>query len=163
MTLEPDCRELRPIFERQTANVAVVTACHRGVPVGLLVTSLASLSARPPLVSFNVSSISAGWPALEQAEHIGLHLLAAGQEELADRFSTRRMGVDGFSAPTSWQVGPHGVPVLDGCSAWTVARPQQRIHAADQVIIVARLLRGDARADAAPLLQQAGAYHRLAS
>jgi flavin reductase (DIM6/NTAB) family NADH-FMN oxidoreductase RutF len=154
----------RRVLGQQVANVAVVTTCHHGTPVGVLVTSLASVSTQPPLVSFSVSSTSSGWPALEQAEHFGLHLLATGQEDLAERFAPGRPGNFGPSASTPWwQPGPYGTPILTGCAAWTVARPQQWVHTGAHVIIVARLLAGDARDDALPLLQQAGAYHRLAS
>jgi flavin reductase (DIM6/NTAB) family NADH-FMN oxidoreductase RutF len=151
--------ELRRIFRRHAAAVAVVTASHRGSPVGLLVTSLASVSASPPLVSFNVSRGSSSWPALAGAEHIGVHVLDAEQEDLAGRFA--RKGADRFSAPTSWRLGPHGTPVIDGAAAWAVAAVEQRVAAGDHFIVVARLLYVDARDEAAPLLHHNGEYRQV--
>jgi flavin reductase (DIM6/NTAB) family NADH-FMN oxidoreductase RutF len=153
------------LFGRHTTNVTLVTMRHQGAPVGVLVTSLASISSTPPLISFNLSTTSSAWTALEPAEHIGLHLLAAGQEAVADSFAPGvPAGRGGFSGPAvGWHPGPHAVPILDGCAAWSVARPQQRIHAGSHVIIVARLLQGEAREDAVPLLKQADAYHHLVS
>jgi flavin reductase (DIM6/NTAB) family NADH-FMN oxidoreductase RutF len=152
------------LLGRPTSNVAIVTICHQGEPVGMLVTSLASISTQPPLISFSVSATASGWTALEPAESIGVHLLAAGQEDVADRFSSGR---NGFAVPSNWpsnwRPGPDGVPILDGCAAWSVARPQQRIHAGSHVIIVARLLQGEARAGAVPLLTQADGNYRLVS
>jgi flavin reductase (DIM6/NTAB) family NADH-FMN oxidoreductase RutF len=151
----------RQIFGQHVSNVAVITTCQRGTPVGVLVSSLASISTEPPVISFSISATSWAWSALEQADHIGVHLLASGQEELATRFSPDQTA-GGFQAALPWRPGPHGVPLLDGCLAWTVAQPKQLIHTGNHVIIVSHLLAGQARDDAAPLLTRAGS-HRLAS
>jgi flavin reductase (DIM6/NTAB) family NADH-FMN oxidoreductase RutF len=151
---------LRRLFRRHAATVAVITTTHQGHPVGLLASSLVSVSADPPLVSFNVARTSSSWPALEQAEHLGIHLLDAGQEELARRFA--RKGADRFAAPTRWRSGPYRAPVIEGVAAWSVAEVEHRLPAGDHVIIVARLLHVDIRDDAAPLLHHDGGYHRVA-
>jgi flavin reductase (DIM6/NTAB) family NADH-FMN oxidoreductase RutF len=153
-----DDEGLRRAFRRHAGSVSVVTASHHGSPVGLLVTSLVSVSAGPPLTSFNVSLTSSSWPALERARHIGLHLLAEGQETLATLFAQK--GADRFSPPTVWQAGPYHVPLLEGCASWSVACIEQRVPAGDHMIVVARLLHTDTREEAAPLLYHAGAYHR---
>jgi flavin reductase (DIM6/NTAB) family NADH-FMN oxidoreductase RutF len=148
--------DLRRVFRRHAAAVAVVTATFDGAPVGLLVTSLASVSATPPLVSFNVSLGSSSRPALEVAEHLGVHVLAAHQDRLADLFATK--GADRFAAPTSWAPGPHGVPLLAGCAATAVAAVEQRIPAGDHVIVVARLLTAATSDDEPPLVHHDGGY-----
>jgi flavin reductase (DIM6/NTAB) family NADH-FMN oxidoreductase RutF len=151
--------ELRRVFRRHAAAVGVITASHQGAPVGLLVTSLASVSPSPPLISFNVARASSSWPALETVDPIGMHVLGAEQEALARRFA--RKGVDRFSAPTSWRVGPHDIPVLDGVAAWAVAAIEQRVDVGDHVIVVARLLHADARDDADPLVHHNGEYRQV--
>lgn len=151
-------QELGRLFRRHAAAVAVVTTSHRGKPTGLLVTSLASVSATPPLISFNVSRGSSSWPALSSARHLGVHVLSGEQEELATRFA--RKGEDRFAAPTRWQPGPFQAPVLDGVAAWSVAEVEQRVPAGDHVIVVARLLQVGTRDELVPLLHHDGAYHR---
>jgi flavin reductase (DIM6/NTAB) family NADH-FMN oxidoreductase RutF len=153
--------DLRRVFRRHAAAVGVITASHRGAPVGLLVTSLASVSASPPLISFNVSRTSSSWAALEVAQHIGVHVLDAGQEDLAGRFARR--GAERFSAPTSWRSGPHQTPLIDGVAAVAVAEIEQRVPAGDHVIVVARLLYVGTRDDATPLLHHDGEYRRWPS
>jgi flavin reductase (DIM6/NTAB) family NADH-FMN oxidoreductase RutF len=150
--------DLRRLFRRHAAAVAVITTTDQDRPVGLLVTSLASVSAEPPLVSFNVSRASSSWPALHACEHVGLHVLAHDQEDLAARFA--RKGADRFSGGTGWQRGPFRVPLLDDVAARSVAVIEQRIPAGDHVIVVARVLDVDTRDDLAPLLHHDGAYHR---
>jgi flavin reductase (DIM6/NTAB) family NADH-FMN oxidoreductase RutF len=148
---------LRQLFRRHAAAVAVITTSFRGEPVGLLVTSLASVSATPPLISFNVSRGSSSWPALRVATHLGVHLLAHDQEPLASTFA--RSGADRFAAPTSWQSGPYRTPVLDGVAARSIAQIEQRVPAGDHMIVVARLLSVDTEDELPPLLHHAGAYH----
>ena len=153
--------ELRRVFRRHAAAVVVVTTTYQGEPVGLLVTSLASVSASPPLISFNVARTSSSWPALEQAEHIGLHVLETGQDELATRFA--RKGADRFSAPTSWQPGPFQVPLIHGSAAWAVAEIEHRFPVGDHVIVVARLLHAEAQDGSAPLVHHDGQFHRVSA
>lgn len=85
----------RSLFRRQAATVAVITA--QGTrPVGLAATSLTSVSAEPPLLSFGVGTGSSSWPALSAARHDGVHLLGEHQRGLATTFATS--GIDRFSA-----------------------------------------------------------------
>jgi flavin reductase (DIM6/NTAB) family NADH-FMN oxidoreductase RutF len=149
--------DLRRLFRRHAAAVAVITTTHHDAPVGLLVTSLASVSTQPPLISFNVSRGSSSWPALSEAQYLGVHVLAAGQSELADRFA--RKGADRFAAPTSWRLGPHRVPLVSGCAAASVAVVEQRVAAGDHVIVVARLLRVETEDSTSPLVHHEGTYH----
>lgn len=150
--------ELRRLFRRHAAAVAVITTSHQDTPVGLLVTSLASVSAAPPLISFNVARTSSSWPALQSCEHIGLHILAHDQEDLAGRFARR--GADRFSAATRWRTGPFRVPLIDDVAARSIAVIEQRVAAGDHVIVVARLLDVSTRDELPPLLHHDGAYHQ---
>ncbi|MFE7431305.1 flavin reductase family protein, partial [Streptomyces sp. NPDC057545] len=52
---------LRSVFRRHAAGVAVITAAA-GRPVGFTATSLNSVAAEPPLVSFGVGTSSSSWP-----------------------------------------------------------------------------------------------------
>ncbi|HEX2807699.1 MAG TPA: flavin reductase family protein [Kineosporiaceae bacterium] len=161
--LPPASREeLRRTFRRHPAGVAVVTAAGSGGPVGFTVTSLVSVSADPPLVSFNIARTSSSWAAVSQARYIGIHLLGAAQEELAARFALS--GADRFAAPTVWAPGPRRVPVLDGCVAWIVAAVQQRVPAGDHAIVLARVLHIGGEPDGRePLLYHDGGFHPLAA
>jgi flavin reductase (DIM6/NTAB) family NADH-FMN oxidoreductase RutF len=152
--------ELRRFFRRHAAGVGVITAEQGGSPYGLLVTSLVSVSSEPPLVSFNVARSSSSWAALDSAAHLGVHILAVDQQDLAGRFA--RSGADRFAPPTSWESGPHGVPVIHGTAAWAVARVEQRVPVADHVIVVARLLHTGQDSRLRPLVHHDGGFHGAA-
>lgn len=151
--------DLRPLFRRHAAGVAVVTVASPAGPVGFTATSLTSVSAAPPLVSFNVGRRSSSWPAVSGAEHVGIHVLGAEHADLAHRFATS--GIDRFAAPTRWRPGPFGVPLLDGVVGWGVAAVEQLVPAADHVIVVARVVATEVRRPAThPLVHHDGRYVR---
>jgi flavin reductase (DIM6/NTAB) family NADH-FMN oxidoreductase RutF len=150
---------LRSVFRRHAAGVAVITARGDTGPVGFTATSLASVSAEPPLLSFGVGTGSSSWPVIATAGHVGVHILGEHQQELAATFA--RSGADRFAPPTAWRDGPEGVPVLDGVPAWLVGRVVARVSAGDHRIVIAEVVHGDDTGTGRPLLYHQGRYNRL--
>ncbi|GHG09275.1 flavin-dependent reductase [Streptomyces zaomyceticus] len=149
---------LRSVFRRHAAGVAVVTA--RGErPVGFTATSLNSVAADPPLISFGVGTSSSSWPVLAEAEHIGVHILGEHQQDLAATFA--RSGADRFGEGTRWSEGPEGVPVLDDVLAWLVCRVVARVPAGDHRIVIAQAVAGDPDGVGRPLLYHHGRFNAL--
>ena len=156
-TATPDL--LRSVFRRHAAGVAVITAAHGGHPVGFTATSLTSVSAEPPMISFGIGTGASSWPAVSAAEHVGVHILGEHQRELAGTFA--RSGADRFGAPTEWHEGPEGVPVLDGTLAWMVCRIVARVPAGDHRLVLAEAVAGDPAGEGRPLLYHHGRFNAL--
>lgn len=150
---------LRSVFRRHAAGVAVITARGDAGPVGFTATSLTSVSAEPPLLSFGVGTGGSSWPAIAATDHVGVHILGEHQEELAATFA--RSGADRFGAPTVWREGPEGVPVLDGVLAWMVCRVVTRVPAGDHRIVLAEVVLGDPTGVGRPLLYHQGRFGAL--
>ncbi|MFJ2605392.1 flavin reductase family protein [Streptomyces sp. NPDC091279] len=150
---------LRSVFRRHAAGVAVITARAESGPVGFTATSLSSVSAEPPMLSFGVATGASSWPAIAATDHIGVHLLGEHQHELAATFA--RSGADRFGSPTVWREGPEGVPVLDGVQAWLVCRIVGRVPAGDHRIVLAQVLSGVADGPGRPLLYHQGRFNGL--
>ncbi|MEU7426245.1 flavin reductase family protein [Streptomyces sp. NPDC040750] len=150
---------LRSTFRRHAAGVAVITAHGDRGPVGFTATSLTSVSAEPPLISFGIGTGASSWPAIADTDHIGVHILGEHQGELAATFA--RSGADRFGAPTAWRTGPHGVPVLDDVLAWLVCRIVGRVPAGDHRIVLAEVVLGDPSGSGRPLLYHQGRFNRL--
>ncbi|MBO7940272.1 MULTISPECIES: flavin reductase family protein [Streptomyces] len=167
MTATPDLRTaqlaspdlLRSVFRRHAAGVAVITASGAGGPAGFTATSLTSVSAEPPMLSFGIGTGASSWPAISRAEHVGVHLLGEHQRDLAATFA--RSGADRFGAPTVWREGPHGVPVLDDVLAWLVCRIVARVPAGDHRIVLAEVVLGDPAGAGRPLLYHQGRFTAL--
>ncbi|MFF8563376.1 flavin reductase family protein [Streptomyces albidoflavus] len=149
---------LRAAFRRHPAGVAVITA--RGSRLaGFTATSLTSVSAEPPLVSFGVGTASSSWPVIAEAEHVGVHLLGEDQRELAVTFA--RSGADRFAPPTRWREGPEGVPLLESVPVWLVCRVVARVPAGDHRVVVAEVVAGDPAGPGRPLVHHDGRYNAL--
>ncbi|MFF5253305.1 flavin reductase family protein [Streptomyces leeuwenhoekii] len=150
---------LRSVFRRHAAGVAVITAGGERGPAGFTATSLASVSAEPPMVSFGVATGASSWPAIAAAGHVGVHLLGEHQRELAATFA--RSGADRFGPSTAWREGPEGVPVLDGVLAWLVGRVVARVPAGDHRVVLAEVVHGDCAGPGRPLLYHQGRFTAL--
>jgi flavin reductase (DIM6/NTAB) family NADH-FMN oxidoreductase RutF len=150
--------QVRRLLRRHAATVTVITIATHDRPVGFTATSFTSVSLHPPLVSFCVDRSRSSWPAVRAAEHVMVHLLGAGQAELARTFATS--GIDRFTAPVSWRPGPYGLPVLDGALAWLLCRVVRRIAAGDHAIVLAEPLLAE-YAEGTPLLYHNGGYAGL--
>ncbi|MFI5823293.1 flavin reductase family protein [Streptomyces rishiriensis] len=150
---------LRSVFRRHAAGVAVITAPGGTGPVGFTATSLSSVSAEPPMLSFGIGTGASSWPAVSRAEYVGVHILGEHQQALAATFA--RSGADRFGAPTVWHEGPQGVPVLDDVLAWLVCRVVARVPAGDHRIVLAEVLLGDPAGPGRPLLYHQGRFTAL--
>ncbi|MFF5445727.1 flavin reductase family protein [Streptomyces sp. NPDC012888] len=150
---------LRSVFRQHAAGVAVITAADGGRPAGFTATSLNSVSADPPLLSFSIGTGSSSWPALAASDHVGVHVLGEHQRELAGLFA--RSGADRFGAGTRWRTGPHGVPLLDGVLAWLVCRVVARVPAGAHRVVIAEAVAGDPSGEGRPLLYHQGRFNAL--
>lgn len=120
-TPEPDAPNLgleafKRAFRRHAAGVAAVTTLDsEGRPVGFTATSLASLSAEPPLATFNMAQVSSAWPAITVGNRVAIHMLGPRSRHHAERMAADR---DVRFVGDHWHPGPFGVPILDGATAW---------------------------------------------
>jgi len=152
--IQPDL--FRTLLRRHAAGVVVITAPGER-PAGFTATSFTSVSLSPPLISFCLNRAASSWPTVSTARHVGVHLLAAGQEDLARTFATS--GIDRFGQPTRWREGPFGVPVLAGAQALLICRVANHVEAGDHTIVLAELVDGEHDEDGiAPLLYHMGRY-----
>ncbi|GAA2395166.1 hypothetical protein GCM10010170_109690 [Dactylosporangium salmoneum] len=130
--------------------------------MGFTATSFTSVSLNPPLVSFCVGRGGSAWSSLSATPVVGVHVLTAGQEQVARVFATP--GIDRFAAyPGPWHPGPHGVPLLDGALAVLVCRVANQVDAGDHAIVVASPVHAwhHDDAEATPLVYHDGAYTDL--
>ncbi len=72
--------DLRGVFRRVPAGVAVVTVDHDGERLGLTVASVVSLSLEPPLVAVSIARQAAMHEILRGAGRFAVTFLAAGDE-----------------------------------------------------------------------------------
>ncbi|MEV5377411.1 flavin reductase family protein [Streptomyces nondiastaticus] len=156
-----DAATLRSVLRAHASGVAVVTAPTPAGPAGMTITSFTSLSAEPALVSFAFADSSSTWARIKDARWFGVHVLGAGQTDLAERFAAR--GTDRFAPPTRWTGGPHDVPLLEGCRARLVCSRRDVIRAGDHHLVVAAVEHAEPGEPGDGLVHLRGALRAVAS
>lgn len=130
--------EFKAVFRGHPGGVAVITADAGDGPVALTATSVASVSAEPPLLIFSLSTISSAAPTIAAAETVVVHLLDADDLDLAKLGATS--GVDRFADESAWTRLPTGEPVFPGARAWLRCAIINRMDAGGSTVIAAQAL-----------------------
>ena len=141
-------RLFRDAMSGLVSGVAVVTAQRPdGEPCGLVATSVASFSAEPPSVLASIGHASRCHHALIECRHFGVHILAAEQEPLAQRFAS--LDEDKFGGlDWSWD---EDVPVVAGVMAYLRCRRSALFELYDHSILIGDVVGGE-RSEGDPLV-----------
>ncbi|GAB3364647.1 flavin reductase family protein [Modestobacter lapidis] len=130
-------QEFRDLMTGVCAPVTVITTADQDGPHGATVSSFASLSLRPPLISIALDRTSSLLARIQRAGRFGVNVLGSAQDELALLFARR--GADRF-AQVSWS-SSRGLPRLDEAASWAVCDLWQVIEAGDHLLLVGLVTR----------------------
>ncbi|WP_327595835.1 flavin reductase family protein [Streptomyces chartreusis] len=107
------------LYAKLAAGVTVVTARGEDGPLGMTVSAVTSLSARPPLLLACLRDGSRTLAAVRAHGAFAVHLLREEQHELAGRFANPTApAAERFAGTDMREV--LGVPVIAGALAWSV-------------------------------------------
>ena len=131
----------RSIFGGFPAGVTVVTTVDAaGLPIGVTVSAVMSLSLEPPQLVVALDSAKYTMRAIEHGGSFAVNFLADRQREIADRFA--RPGTDKF-AGIAWDPGPAlACPVFRDVRAFAECRVERLVRSGDHTLIIGRLLSG---------------------
>lgn len=148
-------------FGAQAAGVAIITAeGSDGEPGGLTISSLSSVSAEPPIVSFSFKDRTGSAARILEAESFLIHLIGADNVEVAKKFAVSK--ADKFGDTSTWELLPTGEPLLHGVDRVLRVKPLGTLDAGPAVVFTAEVvefIRHDA--DAAPTVYHARRFHGL--
>ncbi|MBY6218526.1 flavin reductase family protein [Qipengyuania aquimaris] len=149
---------LRNALGSFATGVTIVTARDAsGAPVGLTANSFNSVSLDPPMVLWSLSLHSGSLPVFRDAETWAVHVLAADQQGMSDRFA--RPGQNKFEG-LSPADGPEGAPLIEGCAARFGCRARFEYEGGDHAIFLGEVIDFDRR-EAEPLIYHGGQYGRI--
>jgi len=159
MTAAPDPDRYRAVIGRFATGVAIVTCNGPDGPAGLTTNAVTSLSLDPVLLLVAFDNGSRTLAAVRDSRRFAVNVLAAGQDDLARVFASKRVGREKFEAVT--HVDAHGVPVLDGAIAWLACDLQDLRPAGDHTIGIGAVTHMHAEPDGEPLVFFDGGYRRV--
>jgi flavin reductase (DIM6/NTAB) family NADH-FMN oxidoreductase RutF len=156
---------------RFASGVTVVTTRASEGAYGVTVSSFASLSLNPLLVTVSINRSSPFLGYVRSAEAFAVSVLANDQQRVAAYFATRGRTPEpaGFATvPTTSR--ETGAPIIDGCLSWFDCTVEDLLPGGDHEILVGRVAAAGGRTGE-PLVYWAGGYralteassHRLAS
>lgn len=158
MTTTIDKAQFRKALGSFTTGVTIVTTRgDDGKDHGLTANSFNSVSMDPPMVLWSLGKNSTSIAAFNGADHFAVHILAADQEAVSNRFA--KSGADKF-AGTKVTRGHGEVPLLDGCTARFECRVACKYDGGDHVIFVGEVLSLD-HFQRPPLIFHGGNYGLL--
>ena len=138
---EPEFDEqyFRQALSQFATGVTVVTTRDKeGVFAGLTASSFNSVSLSPPLVLWSLSGKSRSMPLFSANSHYVINVLAADQEELAQRFASR---LENRFEGVEYDLSFTGLPILRGAAAWFECHNRSRYPEGDHVILVGEVER----------------------
>ena len=130
-----DSAHFRHALSQFATGVTVITTrLADGTFRGLTASSFNSVSLEPPLVLWSLGAGANSLPIFSGNSHYVINVLAAGQQELALRFS-RRSEANPFEG-VEYELSRTGLPILKGVSAWFECHNRSRYPEGDHVIFV---------------------------
>ena len=130
----------RDLMAAVCAQVTVVTATQDG-PHGTTVSSFASLSLRPPMITVALDRGSRLLDPVLRTRRFGVNVLSHGQEETARQFARR--SADRFAA-VDWHYD-HGLPRLTEAPAWLACELAEAVEGGDHVLLLGSVREAAAR------------------
>ncbi|QPC98115.1 flavin reductase family protein [Qipengyuania soli] len=153
-----DATSFRDALGSFVTGVTIVTARDaEGKPFGLTANSFNSVSLDPPMVLWSLSLKSGTLPVFRDAESWAVHVLAADQQAMSDRFA--RAGADKFEG-LDVADGAEGAPLIEGYAARFGCRARFEYEGGDHAIFLGEVVDFDRR-DAEPLIYHGGRYGRV--
>jgi len=151
----------RQAARRFASGVTVVTTRAAEGAYGVTVSSFASLSLNPLLVTVSINRSSRLLEYVRSVEAFAVSVLASDQQQVAGYFATsgRSPEPDGFSTvPTTVQ--QTGAPIIEGCLSWFDCSLEDVLPGGDHEILVGRVAAAGGRTGE-PLVYWAGEYRAL--
>lgn len=127
-----DAQLFRDIMAGVAGPVTIVTTFDDGKPHGATVSSLASLSLAPPLVSVALDSRSRLLQSIRNTGKFGINILDHHQAELARTFAGP--SEDRF-AGLRWRL-QDGVPALSNAAGFMVCELSQSLESGDHELLI---------------------------
>jgi 3-hydroxy-9,10-secoandrosta-1,3,5(10)-triene-9,17-dione monooxygenase reductase component len=132
-----DTLRFRQTLGQYASGITVIAGFHDDAPVGFTCQAFSSLSASPPLISFNVMNSSTSYPKLRESGRFSVNVLAHNQHTVSNQFASK--GVDKW-AGIGWDLTRHGNPVIDETLMWLDCELFAEYEGGDHTIVVGKVL-----------------------
>jgi len=151
----------RSAMRRLAASVCVLTATREGVPLGMAVTAVTSLSMDPPSLLVCVNRSARLHPALLEGGAFCVNVLHQGQELVARQFGNAALSPTERFAVGDWAMHAPAGPRLSDAAACIDCVLEKRFEYGTHSICVGAVQHVVLGSPVEPLLYANGAYSTL--
>jgi 4-nitrophenol 2-monooxygenase / 4-nitrocatechol 4-monooxygenase, reductase component len=159
-----DATAFRRVIGNFMTGVVVITTTDDGVPRGMTVSAVSSLSLDPPMLLVCLNAASATQEAVRRSGRFAVNILAEHQGHIAERFA--RPGSDDKFAGIEARAGRTGVPLLAGVLAAVECRVAEVVGGGTHRVFLAEAVHAEAAGnvdggEAAPLAYFRGKFGKF--
>lgn len=151
--------QFKAAFRRHPAGVAVITAEGPDGPVGLTASSVASVSAAPPVLVFSVTTSAGSAGSILAAPTCVVHLLRSENVDIARSFATS--GAPRFVEEQGWTTRATGEPLLPDAVVMLHCAIVDKVAVGASTLVIAEVLEIDEGVDGSPLVYHDRVFHGL--
>jgi flavin reductase (DIM6/NTAB) family NADH-FMN oxidoreductase RutF len=155
---QPDPARFRESMAMLPTGVTVVSAAGPDGPAGATANAVCSLSVDPTLMLACLDRGSRTLLAVQAANHFGISVLHAGQEQIARSFATKAPVAEKWEG-VGWSERD-GIPAIDDALVWIACDLRDVVAAGDHVIVTGEV-RDLATGAGDPLIFSGGEYRPL--
>jgi flavin reductase (DIM6/NTAB) family NADH-FMN oxidoreductase RutF len=156
-----DQAKFRNLMRHQAGAVTIIAVGEPGSRTGLTATAMCSLSDSPPSVLICVNKNASAHAPIKAMGTFSVNVLARDQEELARRFSTKKLEGEARFDADAWDTMSTGAPVLKNTIASLDCELSSEHEVDTHSIFVGFVRDGRFREDAEPLLYFRGDFWDL--
>lgn len=124
-------------FRVHASGVSLIACATATGPVGLTASSLASVSANPPMLSFSVLRTSSAAAELVASDRVSVTVLGEDDRDVAAAFA--KHGAERFTGAQGWVEADGGLPVLKTAPVTMWARPERVVPAGESWLVLAEV------------------------
>jgi flavin reductase (DIM6/NTAB) family NADH-FMN oxidoreductase RutF len=146
-------------LRRWASGVTIVTSRLGDEIHGMTVSAFSSVSAEPPLVLVCANKRSKTHAMISSGEIFNVHVLAADQQELSNRFASQSLEGSRFES-VAWREGKLGAPILEGALAVLECKLVSTHEEGSHTIYVGHVEHAEV-GDSEPLVYYQGGYRAI--
>ena len=112
-----DTVQFRNLMRHQAGAVTIIAVGRPGHRTGLTATAMCSLSDAPPMILICVNKNASAHAPIKAAKCFSVNVLAKDQQDLAKRFSSKKLEGEARFEKEAWITMRTGAPLLRGAIA----------------------------------------------
>lgn len=152
---------LREAFSCFPSGVTALCSLVDGVPVGMAVSSFATVSLSPPLLSVCIQKTSSTWQRLQRCRSIGVSVLSEWQDKNCRQISSKN--ADERFAGVRWNHSAAGAIFIDGAAATFDCGIVHEVPAGDHSLVLLEIRAMTSDRSVRPLVFHASRFTGLAA